>query len=111
MMSTVPILEASRQPSPGFDPADSPAYWAGLQPTRPSPSDGLIVIPSGRTTSVFFAWPSAIASGFSRPAFGMFGWKSKPLGFDASLLVAAAATMGLSGTLLHPCSPGASNQA
>ena len=62
-----------------------------------------MVIPSGRVTSTFFGCPSAIASLFSKPAFGMSRRKLRPLGFSASLLDGAASILGSKGIRLQPC--------
>jgi hypothetical protein len=74
-MSTLPIFASSGHPSPGADSAVSLAYCAGLQTPSPFACDGLIVTPSGKVTSTFFACPSEIASLSSSPRFGIFRLK------------------------------------
>ena len=113
-ISTLPILEASGQPSPGLELELSLAYWHGEQIARPSAAEGFTVIPSGRVTSTFFGCPSAIASLFNNPEFGMLSVKLSPLGASASLLrrsrgnrrvegdlVAAAHRAAVKGGVIH----------
>ena len=58
-------------------------------------------MPSGSVTCTFLGWPSAMPlRGFPDPELGIFSSKLRPLGFSASLLVGAAAIVGVEGHLV-----------
>src|ERR1700679_467327 len=78
-----PILDSLGQAGPGAEPAVSASYWAGVQTPRPAPTDGLIVIPSGRETTALRTWEGARPAGLSSPSWSTSRSNSKPVAEEA----------------------------
>src|ERR1700761_808835 len=85
-----PILLPFGDPAPGGDETVSAAYCAGEQPTRPAPTEGLIVVPSGRATTAVRTAAGFRRLGLSNPSLPTSRSKSNPLGEDARGLATKA---------------------
>ena len=96
----MPTLEAAGQPDPKAESERSRASSASEQPTSPSASEGLSVIPRGSATTVFSMSEAASASGsgLAMPGSGTSREKSRPEAAEAAAVVARAPIEGEKGS-------------
>lgn len=99
-----PIFDLFGQPAPGEDETVSAAYWPGEQPISPAPTEGLIVIPSGRETTAVRASAGLSRFGPSSPWLPTSRLKSKPLGDEARGFAKSARALGSKGSDPQPSS-------